>query len=36
MYPELMILPMREELTRLGIQEARTAAQVDAAVSAPG
>ncbi len=36
MYPELMIIPMREELTRLGIKEARTAADVDAAVSAPG
>ncbi len=36
MYPELMIIPMREELTRLGIQETRTAAEVDAAVTAPG
>ena len=31
-YPELMIRPMREELTRLGIEEARTPEQVDAAL----
>jgi|ERR1041384_562616 putative YphP/YqiW family bacilliredoxin len=31
-YPELMIRPMREELTRLGIEEARTPAQVDDAI----
>ncbi len=31
-YPELLILPMREELTRLGIEETRTAEQVDAAM----
>lgn len=36
MYPELMIMPMREELTRLGIKEARTASEVDQAVSASG
>jgi putative YphP/YqiW family bacilliredoxin len=36
MYPELMIVPMREELTRLGIKEARTASEVDEAVAAPG
>ena len=36
MYPELMIVPMREELSRAGIQEARTAADVDAAVAQPG
>ncbi len=29
MYPEIMIIPMREELTRMGIQELRTAAEVD-------
>jgi len=29
MYPELMVVPMREELTRLGITELRTAADVD-------
>ncbi|HEX8179492.1 MAG TPA: BrxA/BrxB family bacilliredoxin [Pyrinomonadaceae bacterium] len=31
-YPELMIRPMREELTRLGIEEARTPEAVDEAV----
>jgi bacilliredoxin len=36
MYPELMVMPMREELTRLGIQEARTAEDVDRAVKQPG
>ena len=36
MYPELMIIPMREELTRLGIKEARTAEEVDRAVNQPG
>jgi bacilliredoxin len=29
MYPEVMVIPMREELTRLGIQELRTAEEVD-------
>src|ERR671929_1720089 len=32
-YPELMIRPMREELTRLGIEEARTPEAVDEAVT---
>lgn len=32
MYPELMVLPMREELTRVGVEEARTAEAVDDAV----
>jgi len=32
MYPEIMVIPMREELTRLGIQELRTAAEVDQAI----
>jgi len=36
MYPEIMVIPMREELTRLGIKEARTAAEVDRAVAQPG
>ena len=36
MYPELMLIPMREELTKSGIQELRTAAEVDRAVAAPG
>jgi putative YphP/YqiW family bacilliredoxin len=31
-YPEIMIRPMREELTRLGIEEARTPEQVDEVV----
>ena len=30
MYPEPMIAPMRQELTRLGVEELRTAADVDA------
>ena len=29
MYPEIMLIPMREELTRLGVEELRTAADVD-------
>ncbi len=29
MYPEIMVVPMREELTRLGVEELRTAADVD-------
>jgi putative YphP/YqiW family bacilliredoxin len=33
MYPEIMVIPMREELTRLGIQELRTAAEVDRAIA---
>ena len=36
MYPEIMIIPMREELTRLGIKAARTAEEVDRAVAQPG
>jgi putative YphP/YqiW family bacilliredoxin len=36
MYPEVMIIPMREELTRAGIKEARTAEAVDEAVAKPG
>ena len=36
MYPELMVIPMREELSRAGIEEARTGAEVDAALSRPG
>jgi len=30
MYPEMLVAPMRQELTRLGIEETRTAAEVDA------
>lgn len=36
MYPEIMVIPMREELTRVGIKEARTAAEVDAALAVSG
>lgn len=36
MYPELMVIPMREELVRAGIGEARTAEDVDAALARPG
>ena len=36
MYPEMMLIPMREELTKAGIAEARTAADVDAAIAQPG
>lgn len=32
MYPEIMLIPMREELTRLGIEELRTADAVDQAL----
>ncbi len=30
MYDEMIVTPMRQELTRLGIQETKTAAEVDA------
>src|ERR1700692_2817894 len=37
MYPEIMVIPMREELTRIGVQELRTAGDVDRAiVNQPG
>jgi len=32
-YPEFLITPMREELTRLGVRELRTAADVDQALA---
>jgi len=32
MYPEIMVVPMREELTRLGIEELHTADDVDKAL----
>ena len=35
-YPEVLIKPMRDELTQLGVQETRTPEQVDAAVKQPG
>jgi putative YphP/YqiW family bacilliredoxin len=36
MYPEMMVVPMREELVRAGIKETRTAEEVDAALAEPG
>ena len=33
MYPDIMVLPMREELTRLGIEELRSAEEVDQALN---
>lgn len=36
MYPEFLVAPMREELTRLGVQELRTAEEVDQAAKRPG
>lgn len=36
MYPEMMVMPMREELTRLGIKETRTGEDVESAVRQPG
>jgi bacilliredoxin len=36
MYPEMMIAPMREELTSAGVQETRTAADVENAARQKG
>lgn len=36
MYPEQLLIPMRQELTRLGVEELRTAAEVDAVLPTPG
>jgi putative YphP/YqiW family bacilliredoxin len=36
MYPELMVIPMREELVRAGLVETRTAEAVDTALAQPG
>jgi putative YphP/YqiW family bacilliredoxin len=36
MYPEVMVIPMREELVRAGISETRTAEEVDAALAEAG
>jgi putative YphP/YqiW family bacilliredoxin len=33
MYPDIMVIPMREELTRLGVQELRTPEEVDRAIA---
>ncbi len=35
-YPEQFVSPMRAELTRMGVQEARTPSEVDLFVNAPG
>jgi putative YphP/YqiW family bacilliredoxin len=35
MYPEIMVIPMREELTRLGVQELTTASDVDRELNVP-
>src|SRR5205807_8795444 len=34
MYPEILVVPMREELTRLGVEELKTAADVDRELAA--
>ncbi|HEX5426324.1 MAG TPA: BrxA/BrxB family bacilliredoxin, partial [Candidatus Acidoferrales bacterium] len=36
MYPEIMIIPMREELARLGVEELRTSGAVEQFVKRPG
>lgn len=36
MYPEIMIIPMREELTRLGVEELRTPGDVEQFVGRSG
>ncbi|MEQ1891664.1 MAG: BrxA/BrxB family bacilliredoxin [Planctomycetota bacterium] len=36
MYDPVMVQPMREEVTRLGVKELKTPAEVDAAVKNPG
>jgi putative YphP/YqiW family bacilliredoxin len=35
MYPEPLLLPMRQELTRVGVEELRTVEAVDARLGAP-
>lgn len=35
-YPEFLVAPMREELTRHGVRELRTSEAVDQAVATPG
>ncbi len=35
-YPEILLRPMREELTRVGVQELRTAEEVDKTFAEPG
>jgi putative YphP/YqiW family bacilliredoxin len=34
-YPEMLLRPMREELTRLGVQELRDPAEVDSVLGSP-
>jgi putative YphP/YqiW family bacilliredoxin len=34
MYPEILVIPMREELTRLGVEELKTATDVDRELAA--
>ena len=36
MYPEMMVAPMRDELTKAGVAEARSAVEVDEAVAQAG
>ncbi len=36
MYPEIMVIPMREEMVRAGIEETKTAEDVDTALAKPG
>jgi putative YphP/YqiW family bacilliredoxin len=36
MYEESLVKPLREELTKLGVRELKTGAEVDAAVQRPG
>jgi len=36
MYPEIMVVPMREELVRVGVEELRTPEEVDRAVANAG
>src|SRR5678815_3813793 len=35
-YPEILIKPMRDELTQIGVKETRTPEEVDSAIQAPG
>jgi putative YphP/YqiW family bacilliredoxin len=35
-YPEMLVIPMREDLTKFGLEEARTPADVDRILAEPG
>lgn len=35
-YPEPLLIPMREDLTRFGVEETRTPSELDAAIAAHG